>query len=156
MQSKNAFFVNKILTFIINENNEFLLLKGSDSDPQFHESFWYVVTGSVEPFDSDLEHTVIREIKEETGLEINKIHKLNWILQYNSLGRRCVEEVFISYVDENNIVLNEESIEYKWCNLDQFIDLIKWYSSKEELKKILSEALNNKFMKKTKILNISC
>ena len=38
----------KILTFIINENNEFLLLKTSDKDLQFHKSFWYVVTGSYE------------------------------------------------------------------------------------------------------------
>lgn len=36
----------KILSFIVCDN-EFLLLKGSDNDLQFHESFWYVVTGSV-------------------------------------------------------------------------------------------------------------
>lgn len=151
---KKLFSINKILTFIVNRDNKFLLLKGSADDPQFHESFWYVVTGSVENFDKDFEHTVKRETKEETGLEINKIYKLNWIFQYNSLGKTCVEEAFISYVDESNVVLNEESIEYKWCNLDELIDLIKWYSSKKELKNILNDALNNKFMKEIKILKI--
>ena len=43
----------KILTFIVNENNQFLLLKGNKNDPQFHESFWYVVTGSCEKEDNN-------------------------------------------------------------------------------------------------------
>ena len=36
----------------------------------------------------------------------------------------------------------------------ELIDLIKWYSSKKELKNILNDALNNKFMKEIKILKI--
>lgn len=40
--------MNKILTFIVNEFNELLLLKGSPKDPQFNKSFWYVVTGGYE------------------------------------------------------------------------------------------------------------
>ena len=36
-----------------------------------------------------------------------------------------------------DIILNEESIDYKWCYLDEFIDLIKWYYDKNELKNML-------------------
>lgn len=36
--------MKKICTFVINEENKILLLLGSDKDPQFHRSFWYVVT----------------------------------------------------------------------------------------------------------------
>ena len=36
-------FVNKILTFVVNELNEILLLKGNQNDPQFNKSFWYTV-----------------------------------------------------------------------------------------------------------------
>ena len=56
--------MEKILTFIINEKSEWLLLKGSDKDPQFHKSFWYTVTGGKEEYDNSLEDTVIREVKE--------------------------------------------------------------------------------------------
>ena len=35
--------MDKILTFIVNEYNEILLLKGSENDPQFKKSFWYGV-----------------------------------------------------------------------------------------------------------------
>lgn len=53
--------MDKILTFIVNEYNEILLLKGSQNDPQFKKSFWYVVTGGCEKYDLDKEETVKRE-----------------------------------------------------------------------------------------------
>lgn len=129
--------MEKILTFII-KDNKLLLLLGSANDPQFHESFWYTVTGSVEENET-LIKTVIREVKEETNLELNKIIDLNLVLNYESLGINCNEHVFVSYTDNDNIILNEESIDYKWCRIDEFIELIKWYYDKKELKSILSK-----------------
>ena len=136
-------YVQKILTFIV-KDDKFLLLKGSDEDPQLHESFWYVVTGSVEKEDKCLEDTVRRELKEETNLDLIKISKLPLIFEYESLGKTCVEHAFISYVKEDNIILNEESIDYKWCDIDEFIKLIKWYDNKDKLYKILNENIDNK------------
>jgi len=130
--------MEKILTFIIN-NNKLLLLLGSDKDPQFYESFWYVVTGSVEKEDETLFDTVKREVKEETNLDLNEIIDLNWACEYESLGNHCIEHIFISYTNHNNIILNEENIDYKWCDLDEFISLIKWYYDKDELKNILKK-----------------
>ncbi len=131
-------YVEKILTFIVNED-KFLLLKGSDKDPQFHESFWYTVTGSVEKEDNSLEDAVKREVKEETNLEISRIEKLPLIFEYESLGKKCVEHGFISYVLDDKVILNEENIDYKWCNIHEFIKLIKWYYDKDELGKILEK-----------------
>ena len=124
----------KILSFIINENKELLLLKGSDNDPQFHKSLRYVVTGSVEDIDNNLYDTVKREIKEETNLDVENVIDMNWSFNYESLGDMCNEHVFISKVKQNEIVLNEESIDYKWLNLDEFIEKIDWFYDKEELK----------------------
>lgn len=129
--------MEKILTFII-KDNKLLLLLGSADDPQFHESFWYTVTGAVEGNES-LDEAVIREVKEETNLNLNKIIDLNWILNYESLGIKCNEHVFVSYTDDNNIILNEENINYKWCDIVEFIELIKWFYDKKELKLILSK-----------------
>ena len=55
--------MDKILTFIVNEHNQILLLKGNKNDPQFKKSFWYVVTGACEEYDLNREETVKREIK---------------------------------------------------------------------------------------------
>ena len=148
--------MNKILSFVINEKKEFLLLLGSDKDPQFKKSFWYVVTGGCENEDSTLKDTVKREIKEETNLDVIDSMYLNWIFKYKSLGKDCIEYAFISKVNDSNIVLNEESISYKWCNLNEFINLIQWYGDKDILNKVLETALENKiFFKKEKIENFN-
>ena len=130
--------MDKILTFIVNEYNEILLLKGSRNDPQFKKSFWYTVT---EDFDLNREKTVKREVIEETGLITNQNLYLNWILEYESLGLKCDEYVYISFVNKDDIILNEENIDYKWCNFNEFIEKINWFSNKEKLKKVLNAAM---------------
>ncbi|MGN1000308.1 MAG: NUDIX domain-containing protein [Bacilli bacterium] len=85
---------------------------------------------------------VKREVKEETNLNLNNIIDLNLIFEYESLGKHCIEHVFISYADDSEIILNEESLEYKWCSLNEFIELIKWYYNKDELKELLKNYIN--------------
>ena len=133
--------MDKILTFIVNEYNEILLLKGSRNDPQFKKSFRYTVTGECEDFDLNREKTVKREVIEETGLITNQNLYLNWILEYESLGLKCDEYVYISFVNKDDIILNEENIDYKWCNFNEFIEKINWFSNKEKLKKVLNAAM---------------
>ena len=133
--------MEKILSFII-KDNKLLLLLGSENDPQFHVSFWYVVTGGVEKQDKNLYDTVKREIKEETNLDTIKIIDLNLTYKYKSLNKDCNEHVFISYVSDNEIILNEENLDYKWCTLDEFIEKIKWYYDKKELNKLLKKYIN--------------
>ncbi len=140
---RNVWYNEKILTFIVNKN-KLLLLKGSDKDPQFHESFWYTVTGSAEKIDNSLEDAVKREVKEETNLEITRTDKIPLIFEYESLGKNCVEHGFISYVAKDRVILNKENIDYKWCNIDEFIQLIKWYDDKEKLLKILMNNINKR------------
>ena len=132
--------MEKILTFII-KNKKLLLLLGNNDDPQFHKSFWYVVTGACEKYDNNLIDTVKREVKEETNLELIEIIDLNWIFEYNCLGNDCIEHAFISYTNSNNIKLNEESIDYKWCDLDEFIKLINWHYDKKTLKSKIKQYL---------------
>lgn len=132
--------MNKILSFIINKNNnKLLLLKGSDKDPQFHESFWYVVTGGVEEEDNSFFDTVKREVLEETNLEVKNIIDLDWVFEYESLGLYCIERAYVSYVESDKVILNEESIDFNWCNLDEFIDKIHWFGEKDELREKLSK-----------------
>ena len=136
--------MKKILAFIKNKDNKLLLLKGSKDDPQFHESFWYTVTGAKENEDSSLIDTVIREVKEETNLDVKNICYLNWIFTYRSLGVECEEYIFICEGNQKmKIILNEENIDYKWVGIEEFVNTIKWYDNKETLKEVLKLALNN-------------
>ena len=132
--------MEKILTFIV-KDKKLLLLLGSDQDPQYHKSFWYVVTGGCEIEDKTLEDAVKREVMEETGLNLTKVVDLNWVFEYESLGEQCIEHAFISFTDNDKVVLNEESIDYKWCDFDEFINLIEWYGDKNDLKERLIKFL---------------
>ncbi len=145
--------MDKIFSFIVNnKTNKLLLLLGSPEDPQFHKSFWYVVTGGKEKEELTLEETVKREIKEETNLNVEEAIYLNWIFKYKSLGNICTEYVYVSFVENTDIVLNEESIEYKWCDIDEFIELIEWSGDKNFLRKVVRSALKKeKYIKEEKI-----
>lgn len=133
---------------MVNTKNELLILKGSPNDPQFKKSLWYVITGGCEKFDDSIEGTVIREIKEETDLDVIETFYLNWIFKYKSLGSDCVEYAYISFVNDAQVRLNEESIEYRWCTVDEFIKMIDWYGDKAVLRQVLEKA-----MKKEKLWN---
>lgn len=136
-------FVQKILTFIVNENNKLLLLHNNPVDPMHGGDIWYTVTGAVEEYDNSLEDTVKREVKEETNLDIIDTMYLNVIYKYTSRRKiECIEYVYISFVKENDIILNEESIGYIWLDIDEFLSEIYWYYDKEELRHILLKAIN--------------
>ena len=124
---------NKILTFIVNEDNELLLLKGNPTDPQLKKSIWYVVTGSIEDYAKTIEDAVVREVYEETNLKVIKTTNLNWAFKYNSLENICTEYAFISIVKKDKIILNFENIDYKWLNINDFIKNICWFSDKKTL-----------------------
>lgn len=134
--------MKKILTFIVNKNNKLLLLHNNPEDPIHGGDIWYTVTGGVEEYDKSLEDAVKREVKEETSLDVTFTKYLN--INYNYVNRRnieCNEYIFISKVDDGNIILNEESIGYKWLDINDYINEIYWYYDKKELKKILDKAL---------------
>ena len=134
--------MKKILTFIKNNDNKLLLLHNNPIDPIHGGDIWYTVTGGVEEFDNTLENTVIREIKEETNLDVINTKYLDINYTYTSRkGIECIEYVFISLVEDGNIILNEESIGYKWLNINDYIEEIYWYGNKDELRKILEKNL---------------
>lgn len=138
--------MNKILTFICNKDNKLLLLKGSPNDPQLKKSIWYVVTGGCEDYDKTLEDTVKRELKEETNLNAKNMLYLNWIFEYTSLCEKCTEYAYITFVEDGNIILNEESIDYKWCDFQEFIEKIDWFGDKNILKQVLEKALKEEVL----------
>ncbi len=141
-QLENEVTMKKILTFIKNKNNELLLLHNNPVNPIHGGDIWYTVTGGVEEYDNSLEDTVKREIKEETNLDVIDTKYLNINYKYTSRrGIECTEYVFISLVKDGNIILNEESIEYKWLSINDYIKEIHWYGNKEELRNLLEKTL---------------
>ena len=106
---------------------------------------WVLPKGTVEKGEEH-NQTALREVKEETNLLTNNNIYLNWILEYESLGVQCKEYVYISFVKKDNIVLNEENIDYKWCTFDEFIKKVNWFGDKKTLKKVLNLAIQKQVL----------
>lgn len=146
----------KILSFVVCRG-KFLALRNNSKNIKHGGDFWFTVTGSVEDRET-VKDAVKREIKEETNLDVNEIFPLNWKSIYSWNNNDYEEENFIAFVNKNKVILNEEHTDYKWLNIDEFTDIIKWDwkikwdSNKIILKKVLLYGLKRKkFFKKIKI-----
>lgn len=128
----------KILSFVY-DGKMFLALRRS-SHPKHSGDFWFVVTGGVKK-DEEFSDAAKREIKEETNLEVSEIIDLNWGSIYHGRKKDCEEHNFIAFVKSGNIKLNEEHTEFKWLEIDKFINLIKWDDDKKFLRKVLEKAI---------------
>lgn len=134
----------KILSFILNEKNQLLLLRNNPLDPSHGGDLWYTVTGGFEADETDGKEVVKREIKEETNLDVKESLYLNWVYKYTSHGINCIEYAYFSFVEDGPIFLNEENIDYKWCDLEEFIKEINWYGDLQLLRKVIEYAMNKK------------
>lgn len=107
--------------FIFNPNGELLLL-------QSHK--WpgrYVVPGGHVELGETLEQTVLRETKEETGLDV---HDLEFIcfqeFIYDPAFWKRRHFIFFDYAaktDSLDVKLNDEAEAYQWVNLQDALNL---------------------------------
>jgi len=110
----------------------FLLLKRSEN--QMYPGIWQYVTGKIEIGEKPHE-TAIRELQEETGL----VHSSMWTVdRVNHFfeaeqNRMNLIPVFGVEVESSIINLSPEHTEYKWCSIDEGVDLLLWNQQKQGL-----------------------
>lgn len=131
----------KILAFIT-DGKRMLSFLHNGNDPEHGGWFWFTVTGSIEEGETP-EQAAAREIKEETNIDINDVFDLNWGSIYNWFDKEHEERNLIVFVNDlHNIKLDmREVVDYKWTDLDEFVDLIRWDGDKELLKNILEKGI---------------
>ena len=104
------------IAVIVNDDNKILLLKRADVKDLWGSNQWALAGGTIEK-NEEPEEACEREIKEETGLEINKfVEKV--IIQRNP---GSVEHIFACrYEGEpTDITLNEEHSNYGWFSVSE-------------------------------------
>ena len=143
--------MKKILTFIVNENKKILLLHNNYEDLSHGGDIWYTVTGAYEKCDKNMEDTVIREVMEETNLNVIESKYLNVLCNYKKNTNDCREYFYISFVKNGNIRLNEEWTDYKWLTLNEFINKCHFYYNKEVLYNILNKGIDKELYYKEEI-----
>ena len=131
--------VQAILFRKINGEIQYLLLKRiSDIG-----GFWQPVTGGVEEGERRIQ-ALEREVLEETGIK-NFARIIEDVGYYEFLdffkrearSRLIKEYAFGVEISSNEkIVIGWEHSEYRWCNSEEALKLLKWKENKEALKKL--------------------
>jgi len=109
---------------IVNNDNKILLLKRSDFQDQWMPDKWALVGGSIEKGESP-EKACEREIKEETGLEIN-----NFIESFSIERHADSEETVFACRyegDDTDVELDmKENVKYGWYDISEmeFLELV--------------------------------
>lgn len=103
------------VTGVVKHKSEILILKKSPDDYNF-PNLWSFCSGYIKEFES-AEDTLLREIKEETGLKARMLKKGKLFLkEYPVLNKAWYIMPFLCEVSSYKVKLDHENIEYRWIN----------------------------------------
>ena len=128
----------------------YLLLKRSTE--QICPRIWQCVTGKIEAGEKPHE-TALRELKEETGLtplSMWTVDQVNHFFEAEK-NRMNLIPIFGVEVESDMVTLSSEHTEYKWCHLNEGVDLLLWNQQKQGLKtfhKMIAEESNKMSLSK--------
>ncbi len=110
------------VTGIVRYKDKILILKKSPDDYNFPNR-WSFCSGYIKEFES-ADDTVLREIKEETGLKAKILKKGKLFLKkYPALDKEWHIMPFLCEVYSNKIHLDHENTDFKWIN---YKDIVKY------------------------------
>ena len=102
---------------VINRDKKILLLKRGPTAPWNPNNYCFP-GGTVESNDS-LEQAAIRELYEETGIEIDNNNLEKMVIVYPSGYKKTI---FVSRIDDAEVRLNYEHTDYVWLDSAQSIN----------------------------------
>lgn len=118
---------NEVAVFVINNHNQVLLQKRS-SNKRFNPNKWALCAGHVKAYEC-LEDAIIREIKEEIGINVSKNDLHEYGEKQLNLKNSNSHITYFYYVKINKnenefIIQTEELSEVKWFDIDEVIAMI--------------------------------
>ncbi|MBI1932350.1 MAG: NUDIX domain-containing protein [Ignavibacteriales bacterium] len=129
---------------IIDKKVEFLLLKRSPEKK--YPNIWQMVTGKIKANEKAYE-TAIREIKEETNLDIDELFIVPNINNfYNEIEDSITQiPVFVATVkDETKFKLSNEHVKFKWVSYKKSQKMLAWPGQKKS-EKIIKDYFEKKY-----------
>ena len=132
MIKKNKIKKEKSCGAFILKNNKVLIVKQLNNT-------WSIPKGHIEGNEKE-EETALREIKEETNLDVEILNGFREVITYCPDKYDTIKDVvvFLSKPISNDIVLQEEEIsDYKWETLDNLKELFKGRSDEVLIDKLI-------------------
>lgn len=113
---------SEVIVFLLNHKNQVLLQKRSKLE-KHNPNKWSICAGHVEEYDSNLKSAVVREIKEELGIDVleEKLIELN-------LEEPHTAHFYYTYINFNkkDFILQEEEVsEIKWYDINMVIKMME-------------------------------
>lgn len=144
------------LGYIKNNKNQYLMLFRNKKDNDINQGKWVGVGGHLEK-DETKDQCIIREIKEETGLDVKH---LNYRGELLFISDDYVEIMYLYLIDdfEGELIECNEG-ELKWIDKDNLLSLNMWEGDKvflpllietDEFIKLKLEYKNSKLIKVSK------
>lgn len=90
--------------------------------------FWGFPKGHLEEGES-FEDAALREVKEETGLDV-VLSKKSSLIEYPHKGSIKQVKLFLAEAKTDAIVPDEETTDWKWCTKDELLSLIDFRNAK--------------------------
>lgn len=121
---------------------EFLLLKRSPEE--IYPGIWQMVTGKINDNEKAYQ-CAVREIKEETNLEIEKLWVVPHVNSFYSHEKNhiCLVPVFAALVGSDaEVKISEEHKEYDWVQKDEAKELLAWEGQRKSVDIIHDYFLN--------------
>ena len=121
----------------------FLLLKRASN--KIYPAIWQGVTGKINK--NEIPYiTALRELKEETGLKAKKIWTVDTVNTFYDAKNNTINliPVFGVIVNNKKIILSNEHVEYKWCNIKEAIKLLTWEQQKKGIQIFNDMLIENK------------
>ena len=103
-------------------------------------SFWQPITGGIES-DESPEAACIREIFEETGLEIEltKLLKIGHHTVVIDEDLTIFKTLFLVETKQKDIHISDEHIDFMWTEVKKVPDILYWQSNQETFQKFLEK-----------------
>ena len=106
------------VTGIVTNEDKILILKKHPKDRNY-PNHWSFCSGFVKEFEPG-EETVLREIKEETGLDAEIIKRCDVIfIEDRKNNKNWVVLPFLCKVDKTEVKLDHENVDYKWITKEE-------------------------------------
>ncbi|KKT13806.1 MAG: Hydrolase, NUDIX family [Candidatus Falkowbacteria bacterium GW2011_GWF2_43_32] len=107
--------------FVFGLNGKFLTMRRTKTAPS-NPLYWDLPGGDVK-FGEEPLKSIIREVKEETGLVVNNISLFGVDAHTTLSGDYWVTLAFRGFISRGKLLISWEHDLYKWVSIDEFLKL---------------------------------
>lgn len=134
MPKVNSIYVECYVARRFRGGYKFLLLKRAEGD-RLYPGIWQIITGKIEKGEKAYE-TAIREVKEETGLNAERLYVLPHTTTFYSPRTDTISLIplFVCIVKDDKVKISEEHSSSLWLDAQKASGRLYFKSQKENIK----------------------